>query len=83
MPKYTATVPETSLTLPPELDYRLENFARLEGITKSALAQRAIENYLEDIEDITEAKKVLADIQHGKVQVMSLAELGHRLGLDN
>ncbi|MDR2668410.1 MAG: hypothetical protein LBC14_00480 [Desulfovibrio sp.] len=75
----------TDITLPlsSELYSRLEDFARREGITNIQLALEAVERYLEDMEDIENAKIVLDGINNGTINIISLEEMEHRLGMDN
>jgi RHH-type rel operon transcriptional repressor/antitoxin RelB len=82
MPEYAAQAPQTSIHLPPELDYRLEGFAKLEGISKSDLAQKAIESYLEDLEDVAEAEQTLAEFQASGAKAIPLQEVLKRYGME-
>ena len=83
MSEYTNTNSSTTISLPPELDHRLDDFARQEGTSKSALILQAIEKYLEDLEDISEAEQVLTKIEQGNIQILSLEEMERRLALGN
>jgi RHH-type rel operon transcriptional repressor/antitoxin RelB len=71
------------LALPLELDHRLEDCARQEGTTKALLALRAIEQYLEDLEDVADAEAVLEGIAKGEVKVVSFEEMERRLYLED
>jgi predicted DNA-binding protein len=66
------------LKLPPELDAALAREAKLAGKPKTALAQRAIESY---IEEAAEYRAVLASRKR-RGRTSTLAEVKKRLGLD-
>ena len=82
MSEYTSTNQTTSVSLPPELDHRLADFARQEGTSKSALILLAIEKYLEDLEDITDAEQVLAEFQASGEKTIPLQEVMKRHGME-
>ena len=60
------------------LDERLDALAARTGRRKSFYASKAIERYLEDLEDYHAAKKALKDSKKS----YSLDELARKLGLD-
>ena len=82
MSEYTSTSPTTSISLPPELDHRLEDFARQEGTSKSALILQAIEKYLEDLEDITDAEQALTEFEASGEQAIPLRAVMKRYGME-
>jgi RHH-type rel operon transcriptional repressor/antitoxin RelB len=82
MPEYTDSAPTTTLTLPPELDHRLDDLARQEGISKSALLLKAIEKYLEDLEDITDAEQALTEFHASGAKAVPLQEVMKRCGME-
>jgi predicted DNA-binding protein len=82
MPEYTSINQNTSVSLPLELDHRLEDFARQEGTSKTALILKAIEKYLEDLEDITNAEQALAEFQASGEQAIPLQAVMKRYGME-
>jgi hypothetical protein len=49
MSEYASITPATNgLNFPPELDAKIEDLAKLEGISKSDLLAKAFQNYLEE-----------------------------------
>jgi RHH-type rel operon transcriptional repressor/antitoxin RelB len=82
MSEYASTTPTTSLSLPSELDHRLDDFARQEGISKSALILQAIEKYLEDLEDVTNAEQALTEFQASGAKTVPLQEVMKRYDME-
>ena len=68
----TAKVPE-------ELNLRLEKMAEKLDRKKSYLIRRALENYLEDMEDIAAANSRLANLR--EEDLIGLEEIGRKHGL--
>ena len=84
--RYTriANLPEAvmlAIRLPEELESRLETLAKRTGRTKTFYAREAIEQHLEDLEDLYLAERVAKRIRSGKEQTSSLEEVEARLGL--
>lgn len=84
--RYTciANLPEAAMLairLPEELESRLETLAKRTGRTKTFYAREAIEQHLEDLEDLYLAERVAKRIRSGKEQTSSLEEVEARLGL--
>ncbi len=84
--RYTciANLPEAAMLairLPEELESRLETLAKRTGRTKTFYAREAIEQHLEDLEDLYLAERVAKRIRSGKEQTSSLDEVEARLGL--
>lgn len=84
--RYTciANLPEAAMLairLPEELESRLEALAKRTGRTKTFYAREAIEQHLEDLEDLYLAERVSKRIRAGKEQTSSLEEVEARLGL--
>ena len=82
MSEYTSTSSTTSISLPPELEHRLDDFAKQEGTSKSALILQAIEKYLEDLEDVADAERILAEFQAGGEKAIPLQEVMKRHGME-
>lgn len=79
-----ANLPEAAMLairLPEELEARLEALAKRTGRTKTFYARQAIEQHLEDLEDLYLAERVAKRVRSGKEQTSSLDEVEARLGL--
>jgi RHH-type transcriptional regulator, rel operon repressor / antitoxin RelB len=72
-----------AIRLPESIEKRLDKLARRTGRTKTFYAREAILRYLEDLEDIYEAERVLERVRAGKEKTYSLDEVTRRLGLDD
>lgn len=70
-----------AISLPEEIEIRLENLAKRTGRSKAFYAQQAILAYLEDIEDLYLAEQVKQRIDSGEERTLSLEETEARLGL--
>lgn len=70
-----------SVRLPESAEARLENLANETGRTKSYYAVKAIEEYLDDLEDIYLAEKAIEEIRSGKQKVYSSEDVYRELGL--
>lgn len=73
----------TSLRLPEEMNSRLNELAKETGRSKTFYILKALEEYLEDIEDIYLAEKILEGVRAGRIKVHSSEEVEKRLGLEN
>jgi RHH-type rel operon transcriptional repressor/antitoxin RelB len=51
-------------------------------MTKAQLALKAIEKYLEDLQDVAEAESILEAMERGEVETISLEDLERELGLE-
>jgi len=60
-----------AVRLPEELERRLEALAKATGRTKSYYAREAIQEHLDDLEDIYIAEKAIEDIRSGRSKVIS------------
>lgn len=72
-----------TLRLPDEVSDRLTTLAKLTGRTKTHYALKAIEDQLEDMEDVYLATAALERHRRGEERVWSHEEIGAALGLDN
>lgn len=70
-----------AIRLPEEIESRLETLAKRTGRTKTFYVRQAIEQHLEDLEDLYLAERVSKRIRAGKEQTSSLEEVEARLGL--
>jgi RHH-type rel operon transcriptional repressor/antitoxin RelB len=60
---------------------RLERMARLTGRTKTWYVREAVSAYLDDMEDIYLADRVMDRVEHGDESVHALEDLERELGL--
>ena len=73
----------TAVRLSDETYARLKDLADKTGRTATYYIREAIEEYLEDMEDIYLAEQALVDIRAGRVKPVSQDEMSRRLGLDD
>jgi len=64
-----------SIRLDEQLDARLERLARLTGRSKSFYVKQAIEDHLEDLEDLYLAQRVAQRVAEGRERLIPLEEL--------
>lgn len=74
---------QTAVRLPDETYERLHALAEQTGRTVTYYIREAIEEHLEDLEDIYLAEKALEDLRAGRDKTISLDEMSKRLGLDD
>jgi len=74
---------QTAITLPEQTYMRLQALAQSTGKPASFYIRAAIEEHLEDMEDITSAEQVLARVRSGQERVYSADEVRKELGLDD
>jgi RHH-type transcriptional regulator, rel operon repressor / antitoxin RelB len=72
-----------AIRLPPEIEARLDALAKESGRTKTFYVREAILRHLEDMEDLIEAEKRLADIRSGKSKTIPLEEVMKKYGMDH
>ncbi|MGZ8915480.1 MAG: type II toxin-antitoxin system RelB family antitoxin [Methylobacter sp.] len=72
-----------AIRLPEDLEKRLDNLAKLTGRTKTFYARQAIEQHIDDLEDIYLAEQRLTDIRAGRTQTVALEDIMKRYDLDN
>jgi predicted DNA-binding protein len=65
----------------PELEARLEKLAKRKKQTKDAYVRRIVLDYLEDMEDIASAKRVMARIKSGKEKLIPHEEILRDYGM--
>jgi RHH-type transcriptional regulator, rel operon repressor / antitoxin RelB len=68
-----------SIRLSEELDARLERLARLTGRTKSFYVKHAIEDQIEDLEDLYLARRVAKRVAEGRERLITLDEAEREL----
>jgi RHH-type rel operon transcriptional repressor/antitoxin RelB len=69
-----------SIRLDAQLDARLERLARLTGRSKSFYVKQAIEDHLEDLEDLYLAQRIARRVAEGRERLIPLEELERELG---
>ncbi|WP_421871566.1 type II toxin-antitoxin system RelB family antitoxin [Pararhizobium sp.] len=74
---------QTAIRLPDETYERLQALAARTGRTATFYIRQAIEEHLEDLEDIYLAESVLEKIQRGEMGTRPLKEAMEELGLDD
>lgn len=70
-----------SIRLDPDLDARLAQLAKKTGRTKSFYVRQAIEEQIEDLEDLYLARRVAARVDEGKERTVPLSELERELAV--
>jgi len=71
-----------SIRIDEQLDARLERLARLTGRSKSFYVKQAIEDHLEDLEDLYLAQRIARRVAEGRERLIPLEELERELGVD-
>ena len=72
-----------SIRLDDELESRLDRLARLTGRSKSFYVKQAIEDQIEDLEDLYLAQRVSQRIAEGRERLIPLEDLERELGVDD
>lgn len=70
-----------SIQLPEEIDARLQALSSSTGRAKSDYILEAIQEHLEDLEDIYIAEQRLSDLRAGRSHTYTLEEVERELGL--
>jgi RHH-type rel operon transcriptional repressor/antitoxin RelB len=70
-----------SIRLNDELDARLERLARLTGRSKSFYVKQALEEHVDDLEDLYLARKVAKRVAEGRERLVPLEDLERELDL--
>ena len=72
-----------AIRLPEDIENRLTNLAKLAGRTKTFYARQAIEQHLDDLEDVYLAEQRLTDIHAGRTQPIPLEKVLKDFGLED
>ena len=72
-----------SIRLDEQLDARLERLARLTGRSKSFYVRQAIEDQIEDLEDLYLAQRVAQRVTDGRERLIPLEDLEREFGVDD
>ena len=74
---------QTAVRLPDETYERLQALAARTGRTATFYIRQAIEEHLEDLEDIYLAESVLEQIERGEMKTRPFKEVMSELGVDD
>ncbi len=72
-----------SLRLPEDLSQRLSNLAAQTGRTKTFYMLEAIEQHIDDLEDLYLAEQRLIDVRAGHSKTYAIEDVERRLGLED
>lgn len=74
---------QTAVRLPDELNERLRALAKRTGRTASYYMREALEEYIDDMEDIYLAEQALQRLRNGQERTYTLDEVERDLGLED
>jgi len=66
-----------------EIEMRLDRLAQLTGRTKTYYVREAIEEHLDDLEEMYLAEKVLKKVRSGREKLIPLEDVVKQYGLDD
>ena len=69
-----------SIRLDDDLAARLERLARLTGRSKSFYVKQAIEDHIEDLEDLYLAQRIAKRVAEGRERLIPLEQIERELG---
>ena len=72
-----------AVRIPQEVEDRLARLAKLTGRTKTFYVREALEEHLDELEEIYLAERVLEEVRSGKEETVSLDSLIEKYGLDD
>lgn len=72
-----------AIRLPEDLEKRLESLAKRTGRTKTFYARQAIEQHLDDLEDLYLAEQRLTEIRAGRTQTIPLEDVLKRYDVED
>ena len=72
-----------AIRLPDDLENRLNHLAKVTGRTKTFYARQAIEQHLDDLEDLYLAEQRLTELCAGKTQAIPIEKLLSEYDLEN
>lgn len=72
-----------AIRLPDSIEKRLARLAKRTGRTKTFYAREAILRYIEDLEDVYDAERILERIRSGKEKTISLEDVMKRYGVED
>ncbi len=71
-----------AIRLPDSIEKRLAKLAKRTGRTKTFYAREAILRYIEDLEDVYDAERILERIHSGKEKTTPLEDVMKRYGME-
>lgn len=71
-----------AIRLPESIEKRLDKLAKRTGRTKTFYAREAILKYIEDLEDVYDAERILERIRSGKEKTIPLEDVMKRHGME-
>ena len=72
-----------AVRVPSEIEDRLTRLAKLTGRTKTFYVREALEEHLDELEEIYLAERVLEEVRSGKEETVSLDSLIEQYGLED
>ena len=72
-----------AIRLPEDLENRLNHLAKVTGRTKTFYARQAIEQHLDELEDLYLAEQRLTELRAGKTQAIPIEQLLSEYDLEN
>lgn len=75
-------MPAISVRLSDDLSRRLQKLSKRTGRTKTFYVVKAVEEHLEELEDIYIAEQRLIDLREGRSRTYTLNEVERELGLE-
>jgi len=72
-----------AIRLPDSIEKRLARLAKRTGRTKTFYAREAILRYIEDLEDVYDAERILERIRSGKEKTIPLGDIMKRYGVED
>lgn len=73
----------TSVRLTTDLEARLDALAARTGRTKAFYIREAVEEHLDDLEDLYQAEEAIGRLRRGESRTYTLEEMERELGLDD
>lgn len=72
-----------AVRVPKDIEERLDRLAKMTGRTKTYYVREALVEYMDELEEIYLARKVLEDVRAGRESTVSLDTMIDRYGLDD
>ncbi|MBU2854393.1 MULTISPECIES: type II toxin-antitoxin system RelB family antitoxin [Acidithiobacillus] len=72
-----------SIRLPEEIEHRLNELAARTGRSKTFYATEAIQEHLDDLEDLYLAEQALIEVRAGRSETIPLEEVMRQYGMES
>lgn len=69
-----ALLKKITIRIPPDLDKKFRDLARRSGKSQTHVMRLALQDYIGELEDIRDAKKILSKVRSGEIGVRSFDE---------